>query len=195
MKLLEDYIVEKGKVIGDDILKIDMFLNHLIDVDLLNEMGKEFHRLFGSKNVTKILTIEASGIGIACIAAQYFSVPVLFAKKGMHRNVGSNLYTADIYSYTKGITTTVGVSKDYLTADDRVLIIDDFLADGNASLGLLDLIAQAGATLAGIGIAVEKGFQNGRSKLLAKGCDLESLAVIKSMEGGKIVFASPDDLR
>ena len=193
MKLLEDYIINKGRVIDGDILKVDMFLNHLVDVDLFNEMGKEFHRLFGSKPITKILTVEASGIGIACIVAQYFSVPVLFAKKGVHRNVGSDLYTADVFSYTKGTTTTIGVSRKYLQPEDHVLIIDDFLADGNASLGLISLIEQAGATLEGVGIAIEKGFQNGRSRLLEKGCDLKSLAVIKSMEGGKIVFADEAD--
>ena len=193
MKLLEDYIVNRGKVIDGDVLKVDMFLNHLIDVDLLNEMGKEFHRLFGSKKITKILTVEASGIGIACVVAQYFSVPVLFAKKGVHRNVGTDLYTADVFSFTKGVTTTIGVSKNYLKPEDHVLIIDDFLADGNASLGLISLIEQAGATLEGVGIAVEKGFQSGRGKLLAKGCDLKSLAVIKSMDGGRIVFADGED--
>ncbi len=193
MKLLEEYIVNKGKVIDGDILKVDMFLNHLVDVDLFNEMGKEFHRLFGDKPINKILTVEASGIGIACIVAQYFSVPVLFAKKGVHRNVGSDLYTADVFSYTKGTTTTIGVSRKYLQPEDHVLIIDDFLADGNASMGLISLIEQAGATLEGVGIAIEKGFQNGRSRLLEKGCDLKSLAVIKSMEGGKIVFADDMD--
>ncbi len=193
MKLLEDYIVNRGKVIDGDVLKVDMFLNHLIDVDLLNEMGKEFHRLFGNKKITKILTVEASGIGIACVVAQYFSVPVLFAKKGVHRNVGTDLYTADVFSFTKGVTTTIGVSKNYLKPEDHVLIIDDFLADGNASLGLISLIEQAGATLEGVGIAVEKGFQSGRGKLLAKGCDLKSLAVIKSMDGGRIVFADGED--
>jgi xanthine phosphoribosyltransferase len=193
MKLLEDYIVNRGRVIDGDVLKVDMFLNHLIDVDLLNEMGKEFHRLFGSKKITKILTVEASGIGIACVVAQYFSVPVLFAKKGVHRNVGTDLYTADVFSFTKGVTTTIGVSKNYLKPEDHVLIIDDFLADGNASLGLISLVEQSGATLEGVGIAVEKGFQSGRGKLLAKGCDLKSLAVIKSMDGGKIVFADGED--
>ena len=193
MKLLEDCIVNRGKVIDGDILKVDMFLNHLVDVDLLNEMGKEFHRLFGGKPITKILTVEASGIGIACVTAQYFSVPVLFAKKGAHRNVGADLYTADVFSYTKGVSTTIGVSRRYLKPEDHVLIIDDFLADGNASLGLISLVEQAGATLEGVGIAIEKGFQNGRSRLLAKGCDLKSLAVIKSMDGGRIVFAADGD--
>ena len=193
MKLLEDAIVSRGKVIDGDVLKVDMFLNHLVDVELLNEMGKEFHRLFGGKPVTKILTVEASGIGIACIVAQYFSVPVLFAKKGVHRNVGTDLYTADVFSYTKGVTTTIGVSRNYLRPEDHVLIIDDFLADGNASLGLISLVEQAGASLEGVGIAIEKGFQNGRRRLLEKGCDLKSLAVIKSMEGGKIVFADGVD--
>ncbi len=188
MKLLEQRIVDEGKIIGSDIIKVDMMLNHLIDVSLLNEIGKEFRRLFDDCHINKILTVEASGIGIACITAQYFSVPVLFAKKGVHRNVGSDLYTAEVYSYTKDEITTIGVSKNYINENDRVLIVDDFLADGNAVLGLINIAEQAGAKIEGIGIAVAKGFQSGRQKLLAKGYNLKSLAVIKSIKDGKIEF-------
>ena len=188
MQLLEQRILAEGRVIGDDILKVDMFLNHQIDIALLNEMGREFYRLFSNCKINKIMTVEASGIGIACITAQFFSVPVLFAKKGVHRNTGANLYTADVYSFTKGETTTVGVSKSYLGAGDRVLIIDDFLADGNAALGLISIAEQAGAKVEGVGIAIEKGFQSGRQKLLARKINLKSLAVIKSMKDGKIEF-------
>ncbi len=188
LDLLKKRIVEDGRVIGDDILKVDMFLNHQIDVGLLQEIGIEFKRRFADTEVTKILTIEASGIGIACITAQYFSVPVVFAKKGLHRNVGDNVYSADVYSFTKDITTTITVSKDYIHKEDKILIIDDFLANGAAATGLIDIINQADATLAGVGIVIEKGFQPGRRLLESAGVRLESLAVIKSMDNGKIVF-------
>ena len=190
LDLLKKRIVEDGRVIGDDILKVDMFLNHQIDVGLLQEIGKEFKHRFADTEVTKILTIEASGIGIACITAQYFSVPVVFAKKGLHRNVGDNVYSADVYSFTKDITTTITVSKDYIHKEDKILIIDDFLANGAAATGLIDIINQADATLAGVGIGIEKGFQPGRRLLESAGVRLESLAVIKSMDNGKIVFDS-----
>lgn len=193
MKLLEERIISEGKVIGDDILKVDMFLNHQIDVHLLQELGKEFKRRFDGCNITKILTIEASGIGIACIAAQYFSVPVVFAKKGSHRNVGDNLYSAVVHSFTKGTDSTVSVSKDYLDSDDKVLIIDDFLANGAAASGLMDILAQAGAELVGIGIVIEKGFQTGRKLLEEKGARVESLAIIDKMGNGSITFAEQND--
>ncbi len=188
MKLLEQYILEHGKVLDGDCLKVDMFLNHQIDVGLLNEIGKEFHRLFADNNINKILTIEASGIGIACITAQYFSVPVVFAKKGANKNIGNNLYTADVYSFTKGTTTTIAVSKDYLNKNDRILIIDDFMANGKAAHGLINIISQSGASIEGIGIVIEKGFQSGGDALRSLGYRVESLAKIKSMENGEIVF-------
>lgn len=188
MKLLEQRILAEGKVIGNDCLKVDMFLNHQIDVGLLNEIGKEFRRLFANCNINKIVTIEASGIGIACIAAQYFSVPVVFAKKGANKNIGNNLYTADVYSFTKGTTTTIAISKDYLCENDHVLIIDDFMANGKAAHGLINIINQAGAKVEGIGIVVEKGFQPGGDSLRSLGYRVESLAVIKSMENGEILF-------
>uniref|UniRef100_UPI003FEF2693 xanthine phosphoribosyltransferase n=1 Tax=Candidatus Fimivicinus sp. TaxID=3056640 RepID=UPI003FEF2693 len=192
MKLLEERILRDGKVLSDDILKVDMFLNHQIDVGLLNEIGKEFYRLFQSAHINKILTIEASGIGIACIAAQYFSVPVVFAKKGAHRNVGGNLYTSEVFSFTKNKSYLIGVSKDYLGLEDHVLIIDDFLANGRALIGLKDILDQAGAKLEGIGIVIEKGFQPGGKLIRSMGIHLESLAIVESMQNGAVTFALQD---
>lgn len=188
MELLKKRILEQGKAIGTDIVKVDMFLNHQIDVDLLCEIGKEFRRIFSSENITKIITIEASGIGIACVAAQYFSVPVVFAKKGANRNVGDNIYKADVYSFTKGITTTIGISKDYISPDDHILIIDDFMANGKAVHGLINIINQAGASVEGIGIVIEKGFQPGGDALRSLGYRVESLAIIKAIDDGKVIF-------
>ena len=158
--------------------------------DRLNEIGKEFHRLFQSAPINKILTIEASGIGIACIAAQYFSVPVVFAKKGAHRNVGENLYTSEVFSFTKNKAYLIGVSKDYLGPDDHVLVIDDFLANGCALQGLIQIVKSAGATVEGIGIAVEKGFQAGGRIIRNLGFQLESLAIVDDMDSktGMIKF-------
>ena len=188
MQMLEDRIRRDGEIIGNDIVKVDMFLNHQIDVDLLCEIGKEFKRLFADCNINKIVTIEASGIGIACIAAQYFSVPVVFAKKGVHRNVGNDIYEGEVFSFTKGITTKIGISKKYLNPGDRILIIDDFLANGGAVKGLIGLIEQAGAEVEGIGIVIEKGFQPGGRELREMGYRLESLAIINSIDDGKIIF-------
>lgn len=193
LKLLEERIIADGKVIGDDILKVDMFLNHQIDVHLLQEIGKEFKRRFDGCNINKILTIEASGIGIACITAQYFSVPVVFAKKGAHKNVGSNVYSSVVHSFTKGTDSLVTVSKDYINKGDKILIIDDFLANGAAVSGLIDIINQAGAELEGVGIAIEKGFQPGRKVLEEKGARVESLAIIEKMGNGTITFKEQDD--
>lgn len=188
LKLLEDRIREEGEIIGNDIVKVDMFLNHRIDIELLCEIGKEFRRLFAGEKINKILTIEASGIGIACVAAQYFNVPVVFAKKGVNRNVGNDLYTGEVFSFTKNQTAQIGVSKKYLTSDDRVLIIDDFLANGEAVRGLIGLCSQAGAEVRGIGVCVEKGFQPGGRELREAGYHVESLAIIKSIENGVITF-------
>ena len=188
MQMLEEKIRRDGEIIGTDIVKVDMFLNHQIDVSLLQEIGKEFKRLFADKNINKIVTIEASGIGIACIAAQYFSVPVVFAKKGNHRNVGNDIYEGEVFSFTKGITTKIGISKKYLNPEDRILIIDDFLANGGAVKGLIGIIEQAGAEVEGIGIVIEKGFQPGGKELREMGYRLESLAIINSIDDGKIIF-------
>ncbi|MDF2987549.1 MAG: xanthine phosphoribosyltransferase [Eubacterium sp.] len=190
MELLKQRIVKDGKVIGNDILKVDSFLNHQMDVQLFNEMGKEFNRLFAHKNVTKILTIESSGIGIACIAAQYFKVPVVFAKKTEAKNLDSDTYLTEVYSFTKGRTYNVRVSKKYINSDDVVLIIDDFLANGKAAMGLVDIVGQAGARVAGIGIAIEKGFQDGGRLLRERGIDVHSLAIVESMQNGEITFSN-----
>ncbi len=188
IRLLEERIKNQGEIIGDDIIKVDMFLNHQIDVNLLCEIGKEFKRLFENEEINKILTIEASGIGVACITAQYFNVPVVFAKKGIHRNVGNDIYSGDVFSFTKGETTRIGVSKKYINTDDRILIIDDFLANGAAVKGLIGLCEQAGATVKGVGICVEKGFQSGGNELRDAGYRVESLAIIKSIDNGEIIF-------
>lgn len=171
---------------------MDSFLNHQMDVELFNEMGKEFKRLFADKPINKILTIEASGIGIACIVAQSFHVPVVFAKKSQSVNIDGDLYTSKVESFTHKRVYDIIVSKKFLSADDHVLIIDDFLANGCAVMGLIDLINEAGATLEGVGIAVEKGFQQGGKLIREKGIRLESLAVIESMDAatGEIKFRS-----
>lgn len=186
VKLLEDRILRDGKVCGGDVLKVDSFLNHQIDVALINEIGKEIASLYSGCNVTKILTIEASGIGIACIAAQYFDAPVLFAKKSQTINISADVYTSSVYSYTHQREYNVVVSKQFLHSDDRVLIIDDFLANGSALKALVSLVNSAGAQLVGAAVAIEKAYQNGGNLLRAEGIRIESLAKIKSMsvEGG-----------
>lgn len=190
MELLEKRIERDGIVKKGNVLKVDSFLNHQMDITLLNEMGKEFKRLFGGRPINKILTIEASGIGIACIAAQYFQVPVVFAKKAQSINLDGEMYSTKIESFTHKRVYDVIVSKKYLGPEDHVLILDDFLANGCAVNGLLDLIENAGATVEGIGIAIEKGQQIGGKLLREKGYQVESLAVIDHMDEqtGKIVF-------
>ncbi len=190
MQLLEDRIRRDGTVKSGNVLKVDSFLNHQMDVELFNEMGKEFRRLFPSEKINKVLTIEASGIGIACIAAQYFHVPVVFAKKSQSINLDGEQYCTKIESFTHKRVYDVIVSKKYLGEGDHVLIIDDFLANGCAVAGLIDLVKSAGATVEGVGIAVEKGFQEGGKSLRGKGVRVESLAIVDSMnaETGEIVF-------
>lgn len=192
MKLLEDKIATEGVSVGTDILKVDMFLNHQMDVNLLDEMGKEFYRLFKDSGATKIVTIESSGIAIAVFTAKYFNLPALFAKKANHKNVGNEVYSAKCYSFTHGKEYTMNVSKKYLNPGDKVLIIDDFMAGGNACNALIDIINQAGAEVVGIGIAIEKGFQPGGKALRDKGYKVRSLAIIDSMNDGKIAFRSDD---
>ena len=165
MKALVEKILRDGQVRPGHILKVDSFLNHQMDIAFINEIGKEFKRLFADKPVTKILTVEASGIGIACITAQYFDVPVVFAKKAQSLNLDGSLYTAKVQSYTHNRVYDVILSKKFLTADDHVLIIDDFLANGCAVNGLLEIIGAAGATLEGVGIVIEKGFMPGGKAL------------------------------
>lgn len=188
MEQLKETILERGQVLGEDILKVDSFLNHQLDVNLLNAIGKEFNKRFGHKPVTKILTIEASGIAIAAIAAQYFNVPVVFAKKVESKNLDKEIYETKVYSFTKGKTYDVRVSKKYLDEEDHVLIIDDFLAKGGASLGLIDLVNKAQANLSGVGIVIEKGFQEGGNLLRNKGIHLESLVKVDKFINGEINF-------
>ncbi|MCR5264877.1 MAG: xanthine phosphoribosyltransferase [Clostridiales bacterium] len=199
MKLLEERILSEGAVRPGGIIKVDCFLNHRVDVGLLNAIGAEFGRLFANDGVNKILTVEASGIGIACIAAQYFRLPdgsmppVVFAKKSQSLNLSPDLWTATVKSYTHGNESTIRVSKSYLGKGDRVLIIDDFLAVGNASLGLLEIIEKAGAECAGVGICIEKGFQPGGKILLERGIKLRSLAIVQLDENGGICFEHRDE--
>ncbi|MBO5928508.1 MAG: xanthine phosphoribosyltransferase [Clostridia bacterium] len=185
MKLLEDRIVKDGKCLSADILKVDSFLNHQIDVTLLDEIGKEFARLYQDGGVNKILTIEASGIAIACLTARHFNAPVVFAKKSKTSNISNDVYTAEVPSYTHGNVNTVMVSKQYLNAGDRVLIVDDFLANGCALNGLVNLVEAAGATVVGAGIVIEKAYQGGGDALRARGVRVESLARIASMDAQK----------
>ena len=190
MKLLEERIRKDGVIKPGNVLKVDSFINHQMDVELISEMGKEWTKLFAEKPINKILTIEASGIGIACIAAMHFNVPVVFAKKAKSINLDGEMYTAEVESFTHKNKNQVIVSKKFLNEDDHVLIIDDFLANGCALQGLIQICAQAGATVEGIGIAVEKGFQAGGRMIRNLGYQLESLAIVESMndETGEIVF-------
>lgn len=191
LKLLEDRIVKDGIVKPGNVLKVDSFLNHQMDISLFNDMGKDFKRLFNDTPINKILTIEASGIGIACVAAQYFdNVPVVFAKKSQTVNIDGEVYSTKIESFTHKRVYDVILSKKYLSSKDHVLIIDDFLANGCALNGLLDIAQKAGATVEGVGIAVEKGFQRGGELIRQKGIRVESLAIIESMDAdsGNIVF-------
>ena len=190
MKLLEERIRKDGIVKPGNVLKVDSFINHQMDVELISEMGKEWKRLFAEKKINKILTIEASGIGIACIAAVHFNVPVVFAKKTQSINLDGEMYTAEVESFTHKNKNQVIVSKKFLGEDDHVLIIDDFLANGCALQGLIQIVQAAGATVEGIGIAVEKGFQPGGRMIRNLGYQLESLAIVDSMndETGEIIF-------
>ena len=190
MKLLEERIRKDGIVKEGNVLKVDSFLNHQMDTDLFNEMGKEFKRLFAEKPINKILTIEASGIGIACIVAQHFHVPVVFAKKSQSINIDGDVYATKIQSFTHKKVYDVIVSKKYIGKEDHILLIDDFLANGCALEGLIDLVQSAGATVEGIGIAVEKGFQEGGNRIREKGIQLESLAIVDAMDSqtGEITF-------
>ena len=182
MQLLEDRIRRDGIVKDGDVLKVDSFLNHQMDVFLFREMGREWKRLFAGQGINKILTIEASGIGIACVAAEEFGCPVIFAKKSKTKNIAGDVYTSKVESFTHGKVYDIIVSKDFLGPNDRVLIIDDFLANGAALSGLIKLVQDAGATLIGAGIAVEKAFQPGGDMIRAQGVRVESLARIRSMD-------------
>ena len=190
MNFLEERIVKDGIIKEGNVLKVDSFLNHQMDTDLFQEIGKEFKRRFSDVEINKILTIEASGIGIACVVAQQFHVPVVFAKKNQTKNIAGDVYTSKVESYTHGRTYDIIVSKEFLGKGDKVLLIDDFLANGKALEGLASLVKDSGAELVGAGIVIEKGFQVGGDLLRKQGIRLESLAIVESMdeESGEIVF-------
>lgn len=188
MERLKQKIVNEGKVLSDAVLKVDSFLNHKIDPVLMQDIGKEFASRFKDAGITKILTLESSGIAPAVMAALELGVPTVFARKRKSLTLHDNLYNAEIFSFTKQETTTISVSKDYIQRDDVVLIIDDFLANGQAAKGLIHIVEQAGAKLAGVGIVIEKGFQPGRKIVEEQGVRVESLAIISSLENGKVTF-------
>ena len=188
MQLLQKRIREDGKILPGNVIKVDGFLNHQLDIQLINAMGKEFLERFKDVKVDKILTIEASGIAIAAITAQYFNVGVVFAKKSEGKTTNADAFTSKVYSFTKDKTYPVFVSRQFIKENENILIIDDFLANGQAVLGLIDIITQAHAHCVGVGIAIEKGFQDGGQILKDKGLNLQSLAVIDSIADGKFKF-------
>jgi xanthine phosphoribosyltransferase len=193
MRLLEEKILKYGKVYPGNILKVDSFLNHQVDMALMGQLAQEIYNNFKDCAVTKVLTIEASGIPLAGATAQFFNVPMIFAKKASAKNMSANFYSAKVYSFTHGSYYEIKVCKDYLTKDDTVLIVDDFLANGSALESLMDIVNQAGAKVAGAGIAIEKGFQKGGDELRAKGIKIVSLAIIDEMSAEKgITFRSPE---
>ena len=190
MQLLKDRIRKDGKIKEGNVLKVDSFLNHQMDVKLFQEIGKEFKRRFEGEEITKILTIEASGIGIACVAAEVFDVPVVFAKKTQTKNIAGDVYTTKVESFTHGRVYDIIVSREFLGKGDKVLLIDDFLANGKALEGLAELVKKSGAELVGVGVVIEKGFQVGGDIIRSKGIHLESLAIVESMDEktGEVVF-------
>ena len=190
MQLLKDRIRKDGKIKEGNVLKVDSFLNHQMDVKLFQEIGKEFKRRFEGEEITKILTIEASGIGIACVAAEVFDVPVVFAKKTQTKNIAGDVYTTKVESFTHGRVYDIIVSREFLGKGDKVLLIDDFLANGKALEGLAELVIKSGAELVGGGVVIEKGFQVGGDIIRSKGIHLESLAIVESMDEktGEVVF-------
>lgn len=192
MRELEERIKNDGQVLGEDVLKVDNFLNHQVDTQLMYHMGEEFHRLFQDKKITKILTVESSGIAPAVMAGLIFQVPVVFARKHKSLTLKNDLYTAKVYSFTKKVSNEISISKKFLSSDDHVLIIDDFLANGQAVQGLMEIINAADATLEGVGIVIEKTFQKGRQLLDENGVEVQSLARIKAFENGQVVFVDED---
>ena len=190
MELLKQKIITDGEVLPGDVLRVDSFLNHRIDVELISKLGEEWYRLFKDEGVTKILTIESAGIGLACIAAQYFNVPVVYAKKTRSSAIGKDFYSTRVVSYTHGQSYEVLISKKFISSDDRILLIDDFLAHGSALKVLINLAEMAGATVVGAGVAIEKAYQNGGADLRSLGYRVEALARIQSMsQTGGVVFA------
>ncbi|SET07216.1 xanthine phosphoribosyltransferase [Natronincola peptidivorans] len=188
MELLKEKIIQQGRVQEGNILKVDSFLNHQLDIELLNEMGKEFKKRFHGKKITKILTAEVSGIAVAAIAAQYFHVPVVFAKKTESKNLDKDTYEGSVYSYTKDKHYKIRVSKRYINKEDNILVIDDFLANGQAALGLKEIIDAAEANLVGVGVVIEKGFQEGGEILRKMNIQVESLAIVDAMTNNEVVF-------
>ena len=188
MQQLKERILREGRVLPGNIVKVDGFLNHRVDTALMGDIADEFARYFDTNNITMVLTAEASGIALATVCAQKYGVPMVFAKKAKSDNIEGGLYQSDIYSYTYKKKVTLIVAQEWLGPDDKVLIIDDFMAKGYAMRGLIDIVQKAGAQLMGIGIAVEKGFQDGGDSLRREGYDVHSLAIIDAVDGGKIVF-------
>lgn len=192
MKVLQEKILNEGKVLSGDVLKVDAFLNHQIDPVLMQEIGKEFAKRFKEENITKIVTIESSGIAPAVMAALELGVKVIFARKRKSLTLQDNMYVANVYSFTKQETNEISLSRNHIDENDRVLIIDDFLANGRAALGLMSLVEQAGASIAGIGIVIEKAFQDGGKKLREQGVRVESLAEIASLDNGTVTFVQQE---
>ncbi|MDA4078782.1 xanthine phosphoribosyltransferase [Bacillus cereus group sp. MYBK59-1] len=192
MKVLQEKILNEGKVLSGDVLKVDAFLNHQIDPVLMQEIGKEFAKRFKEENITKIVTIESSGIAPAVMAALELGVKVIFARKRKSLTLQDNMYVANVYSFTKQETNEISLSRNHINENDRVLIIDDFLANGQAALGLMSLVEQAGASIAGIGIVIEKAFQDGGKKLREQGVRVESLAEIASLDNGTVTFVQQE---
>ncbi|MCU9533728.1 xanthine phosphoribosyltransferase [Streptococcus sp. CSL10205-OR2] len=192
MKLLEERILKDGHVIGEGILKVDSFLTHQVDYELMQEIGKCFAKHYETSGITKVVTIEASGIVPAIYTAQALGVPMIFAKKAKNITMNEGVLTAEVFSFTKQVKSTVSIASKFLNADDVVLVVDDFLAHGQAAKGLLDIIGQTGAKVAGVGIVIEKSFQDGRSLLENLGVPVTSLARIKAFENGKVIFGEAD---
>ncbi|PFP06031.1 xanthine phosphoribosyltransferase [Bacillus thuringiensis] len=192
MKVLQEKILNEGKVLSGDVLKVDAFLNHQIDPVLMQEIGKEFAKRFKEENITKIVTIESSGIAPAVMAALELGVKVIFARKRKSLTLQDNMYVANVYSFTKQETNEISLSRNHIDENDRALIIDDFLANGQAALGLMSLVEQAGASIAGIGIVIEKAFQDGGKKLREQGVRVESLAEIASLDNGTVTFVQQE---
>lgn len=188
MELLKNKIVNEGRVLSDSVLKVDTFLNHQIDAKLMQHIGEEFAYRFKDEEITKILTIESSGIAPSVMTALQLNVPTVFARKRKSLTLVDGLYSSKVYSFTKQETNEISISKEYLTSEDNVLVIDDFLANGQAALGLIDMVRQAGATLGGVGIVIEKGFQKGGELLREKGIRVESLAIIESLQDNQVTF-------
>ncbi|MCG1029713.1 xanthine phosphoribosyltransferase [Virgibacillus halodenitrificans] len=194
MELLKQKIVNEGKALSDTVLKVDRFLNHQIDPQLMQEIGKEFATLFQTSGITKILTLESSGIAPSVMTGLQMDVPVIFARKRKSLTLVENLYSANVYSFTKQETSEISISSDFITSEDMVLVIDDFLANGQAALGLIDLVKQAGAKIAGVGIVIEKAFQEGGSLIEEQGIRMESLAKIASLSKGNVTFEEEETI-